>query len=176
MAKAPKAGAKKAAPKPAGPGAIAAGGGLGGDAADKGKQPEEPESFSATGIDNALDLLEVVTSKTDKASVGQQAAGLERHPEVCACGTMRNIHADITRVNRDASRVPLRHTRSASYRYSKLTYVMIASSPHPRTLIAHLLNSILGCAFDSTKSSSSNSSRSLQIIRTLQSLTSISLS
>jgi hypothetical protein len=40
------------------------------------------ESFAATGIDNALDLLEVVTAKTDKASVGQQAAGIEKHPEV----------------------------------------------------------------------------------------------
>ncbi|KAF7353821.1 DUF1014-domain-containing protein [Mycena venus] len=90
---APKA-VKKAA-KPAGPGAIAAGGGLGAVAApeapdseptSKGKakeeRPEEPESFSATGIDNALDLLEVVTAKMDKASVGQQAAGIERHPEV----------------------------------------------------------------------------------------------
>ncbi|KAI0344990.1 DUF1014-domain-containing protein [Trametopsis cervina] len=83
---APKAGAKKAAakapPKPAGPGAIAAGGGLG--EVDKGKdreEPQEPESFSATGLDNALDLLEVVTAKTDKASVGQRAAGIEQHPE-----------------------------------------------------------------------------------------------
>ncbi|KAG7453114.1 DUF1014-domain-containing protein [Guyanagaster necrorhizus] len=79
---APKAGAKKAAkpaPKPAGPGAIAAGGGLGDDG--KERESTEPESFSATGIDNALDLLEVVTAKMDKASVGQQAAGLERHPE-----------------------------------------------------------------------------------------------
>lgn len=42
----------------------------------------EPESFAATGIDSALDLLEVVTAKTDKASVGQQAATIERHPEV----------------------------------------------------------------------------------------------
>ncbi|PCH38567.1 DUF1014-domain-containing protein, partial [Wolfiporia cocos MD-104 SS10] len=38
-------------------------------------------SYAATGIDNALDLLEVVTAKMDKASVGQQAAGLEKHPE-----------------------------------------------------------------------------------------------
>lgn len=45
-------------------------------------EPQEIESFSATGIDNALDLLEVVNAKTDKASVGQQAAGIERHPEV----------------------------------------------------------------------------------------------
>lgn len=95
----PKAGAKKSAtktPKPAGPGAIAAGGGLaavGAEADQKGKDketasppqeevPQEPEVFAATGIDNALDLLEVVTAKMDKASVGQQAAGIERHPEV----------------------------------------------------------------------------------------------
>ncbi|KAJ7348897.1 DUF1014-domain-containing protein [Mycena albidolilacea] len=86
---APKA--VKKTQKPAGPGAIAAGGGLGAVAVseapeDKGKAKEEPpnaepESYSATGIDNALDLLEVVTAKMDKASVGQQAAGLERHPE-----------------------------------------------------------------------------------------------
>jgi hypothetical protein len=28
-----------------------------------------------------LDLLEVVNAKSDKASVGQQAANIERHPE-----------------------------------------------------------------------------------------------
>lgn len=43
---------------------------------------EEVETYHATGLDNALDLLEVVTAKMDKASVGQQAAGIERHPEV----------------------------------------------------------------------------------------------
>jgi hypothetical protein len=100
---APKA--VKKAQKPAGPGAIAAGGGLAAvaapadaepEAATKGKEKvkeervdEEPESYTATGIDNALDLLEVVTAKMDKASVGQQAAGIERHPEVrgllCLC-------------------------------------------------------------------------------------------
>lgn len=86
----PKAGQKKKAEavRPAGPGAIAAGGGLpavsGSGSSGKGKE-EEPESFAATGIDNALELLEVVTAKMDKASVGQQAAGLERHPEVCWC-------------------------------------------------------------------------------------------
>ncbi|KAF5318110.1 hypothetical protein D9619_012263 [Psilocybe cf. subviscida] len=88
----PPAGAKKKAgaptPKPAGPGAIAAGGGLDAVAGDDGPTnpkadapPEEPESFAATGIDNALDLLDVITAKMDKASVGTQAAGLERHPE-----------------------------------------------------------------------------------------------
>lgn len=80
---APKAGAKKgaAAPKnvkPAGPGAIAAGGGI---TANDDKAKEEPETFSATGLDNALDLLDVVTAKMDKASVGQRAADIERHPE-----------------------------------------------------------------------------------------------
>jgi len=86
---APKAGAKKAtpkSPKPAGPGAIAAGGGLAATSsrpndAPKDETAEEPEVFSATGIDNAIDLLEVVTAKMDKASVGQQAAGIEKHPE-----------------------------------------------------------------------------------------------
>ncbi|EIM82390.1 DUF1014-domain-containing protein [Stereum hirsutum FP-91666 SS1] len=43
--------------------------------------PEKVESFSATGIDNALDLLEVVTAKMDKASVGSKAAEIEKHPE-----------------------------------------------------------------------------------------------
>jgi len=86
---APKAGTKKASAsksnvpiKPAGPGAIAAGGGLSEDKGEaKEAEAEEPASFSATGIDNALDLLEVVTAKMDKASVGQRAAGIEQHPE-----------------------------------------------------------------------------------------------
>ncbi|OCH88249.1 DUF1014-domain-containing protein [Obba rivulosa] len=83
---APKAGAKKAVPpktpKPAGPGAIAAGGGLAAvppKAEDE--APQEVETYTATGIDNAIDLLEIVTAKMDKASVGQQAAKLEQHPE-----------------------------------------------------------------------------------------------
>ena len=41
------------------------------------------ESFAATGVDAALELLEVVNAKKDKASVGAQAATLEKHPEVC---------------------------------------------------------------------------------------------
>jgi hypothetical protein len=77
---APKA-AKKA-PKSAGPGAIAAGGSLGGSEAVSEEPQKEVESYAATGIDNAIDLLDVVTAKMDKASVGQQAAGIERHPEV----------------------------------------------------------------------------------------------
>ena len=85
---APKVGAKKAGPakkdiKPAGPGAIAAGGGLGAiSAAPSEEAPKEVESYSATGIDNAIDLLEVVNAKMDKASIGSRAADIERHPEV----------------------------------------------------------------------------------------------
>ena len=52
----------------------------------KPEEPEEPEAYAATGIDNALDLLEVVTAKMDKASVGQRAAGIEQHPEVSVYG------------------------------------------------------------------------------------------
>ena len=84
MKASPKKGGK---PKPAGPGAIAAGGEQLSDlnvaaVENPGKSAEEVESFTATGIDNALDLLEVVTAKMDKASVGNQAAGIEKHPEV----------------------------------------------------------------------------------------------
>lgn len=87
----PKAGTKKATkaqPKPAGPGAIAAGGEVAAPTAPEESsskndgEPREVESFTATGIDNALDLLEVVNAKMDKASIGNQAAGIERHPEV----------------------------------------------------------------------------------------------
>jgi len=76
---------KKGAPKSAGPGAMSAGGGLGLDSSNdppnSDDQPKEVESFSASGIDNALDLLEVVTAKMDKASVGAQASKIEQHPE-----------------------------------------------------------------------------------------------
>jgi len=85
---APKAGKKKEVVKPAGPGAIAAGGELAAEPTAEGaeedkkvEEPEEVQSYSATGLDNMLDLLEVVNAKTDKASVGQQAAGIEKHPE-----------------------------------------------------------------------------------------------
>jgi len=86
---APKAGANKGKGKdskkdvkPAGPGAIAAGGATSGESGEGMEAFEkEIESYSATGLDNAIDLMEVVTAKTDKASVGQAAAGLEKHPE-----------------------------------------------------------------------------------------------
>lgn len=94
---APKAGAKKkpAAPRPAGPGALAAGGGVTGALAKaESTSTSEPavagtrtpvgevESFSARGLDGALELMDAVTTKTDKESRGQAAAGLEKHPEV----------------------------------------------------------------------------------------------
>ena len=104
----PKAGPKKAQSKPAGPGAIAAAGAAVAPAVsaepsigDKNDgEPEEIESFAATGIDNALDLMAVVTAKMDKASVGNQAAtSVEKHPEVrtlivpefgCLCLTLQH--------------------------------------------------------------------------------------
>jgi hypothetical protein len=81
-----KAGKKKAASVPAGPGAIAAQEASSSKAAEPSPEVEEEienvtESFAATGIDDALDLLTTITAKSDKASVGQQAAGIERHPE-----------------------------------------------------------------------------------------------
>ena len=104
----PKAGPKKAQSKPAGPGAIASAGAAVAPAVsaepsigDKNDgEPEEIESFAATGIDNALDLMAVVTAKMDKASVGNQAAtSVEKHPEVrtlivpefgCLCLTLQH--------------------------------------------------------------------------------------
>ncbi|KAK4692831.1 hypothetical protein P7C70_g9047, partial [Phenoliferia sp. Uapishka_3] len=43
---------------------------------------EDSESFGATGIDDALDMLKLVSEKTDKASMGSRAAQtVELHPE-----------------------------------------------------------------------------------------------
>jgi len=85
QARKPKSpGAKKKA-KPAGPGAIAAddepASSDGPTQPMEEDQPKEVESFAASGIDNALDLLEVVTAKMDKASIGAQASKIEQHPE-----------------------------------------------------------------------------------------------
>lgn len=82
---APKAGAKKAPPKPkpAGPGAIAAGGPATSTSQEIQNIDEElSQTFAATGIDDALDMLEMVNAKTDKASLGTDAAKkVESHPE-----------------------------------------------------------------------------------------------
>jgi len=78
-----KAGKKKDS-KPAGPGAIAAGNAMEDDKKTNDDEKDgvvEIPSYSASGLDNALDLLDVVTAKMDKASIGQQAAGIEKHPE-----------------------------------------------------------------------------------------------
>ncbi|EJU05892.1 DUF1014-domain-containing protein [Dacryopinax primogenitus] len=84
---APKAGAKKAAaPKaPAGPGALAAGGLQLPEKKEEGKEDKEMEevveTFAATGLDDALDLLTAINAKKDKASIGTAAGQLEKHPE-----------------------------------------------------------------------------------------------
>ncbi|KAG8678881.1 hypothetical protein FRC08_017410 [Ceratobasidium sp. 394] len=83
---APKANKRKEKPSPpksAGPGSVAADEGLASvGTPEQRKGEEEPaESFVATGIDDALDFLEIVNARTDKATIGQQAASLERHPE-----------------------------------------------------------------------------------------------
>ncbi|GAA6018244.1 hypothetical protein JCM10207_002881 [Rhodosporidiobolus poonsookiae] len=67
-----KAGNKKAAPAraPAVPSFDLGSGGV-----------ADLSSFSASGIDDALDALSLATAKTDKASVGSQAAKIETHPE-----------------------------------------------------------------------------------------------
>ncbi|KZO92400.1 DUF1014-domain-containing protein [Calocera viscosa TUFC12733] len=79
---APKAGAKKA---PAGPGSLTAGGlKLPDISSKKDKAPEVDEvaeTFAATGIDDALDLLTAINAKNDKASQGAAASQLEKHPE-----------------------------------------------------------------------------------------------
>jgi hypothetical protein len=79
-------GGKKAAKKEAG-----GGGAKGKKAAPATAQPKNDfgdgdlesgvTSLSASNIDDALDALSIATEKTDKASQGSKAAGLERHPE-----------------------------------------------------------------------------------------------
>ncbi|BGP41054.1 hypothetical protein JCM10450v2_005073 [Rhodotorula kratochvilovae] len=64
---APKAGAKKVPPKA--------------PAIPSFSTSDDLSSFSASGIDDALDALSLATSRTDKAYVGSQAAKIETHPE-----------------------------------------------------------------------------------------------
>ncbi|KAJ3526971.1 hypothetical protein NMY22_g9958 [Coprinellus aureogranulatus] len=123
---APKAGGSKGKQpvKPAGPGAIAAGGGLGGSSSKAGSEKgEEVESFHATGIDNALDLLEVVTAKMDKASVGQQAAGIEKHPE-------RRFKAALAAYEeRELPKLKVEHPGLRLQQYKDLLYKQFQKSP-----------------------------------------------
>ncbi|BGP56270.1 hypothetical protein JCM8202_001411 [Rhodotorula sphaerocarpa] len=67
---APKAGAAKKAP-PRQPAVPSFDSGVSG----------EPSSFSASGIDDALDAMTLANSRTDKAYIGSQAAKIETHPE-----------------------------------------------------------------------------------------------
>ncbi|KAG5723836.1 Coiled-coil domain-containing protein 124 like protein [Termitomyces sp. T112] len=121
---APKAGKSKSTPKPAGPGAIAAGGGLGAAGSTKDNVPEkEIESYAATGIDNALDLLEVVNAKMDKASIGQQAAGIERHPE-------RRFKAAFEAYQeRELPKIKIEHPGLRLQQYKDLLYKQFQKSP-----------------------------------------------
>ena len=66
---------KKPASKPAGPGALSAGG------INSSIDDAKPQSFGASGLDDALEMMSVVGSKTDKASVGARAGQIEKHPE-----------------------------------------------------------------------------------------------
>lgn len=73
---APKAGVKKAAPPPkvAPPSARIPDFNLN-------ALPDADDTLTASGIDNALDMLTLVNEKTDKAAVGSKAAKIETHPE-----------------------------------------------------------------------------------------------
>jgi len=123
----PKPAPKKKGAKdtqPAGPGAIAAGGGLPSGSTNPGDGGHpEVESYAATGIDNALDLLEVVTAKTDKASVGQQAAGIERHPE------RRFKAAFEAYLERELPRIKDEQPGLRSQQYRDLLYKQFQKSP-----------------------------------------------
>ncbi|KAG6900357.1 hypothetical protein C0993_011988 [Termitomyces sp. T159_Od127] len=144
---APKAGKAKQTPRPAGPGAIAAGGGLGAlsSAKDNVTVPEEKkeiESYAATGIDNALDLLEVVTAKMDKASIGQQAAGIERHPE-------RRFKAAFEAYQeRELPKIKIEHPGLRLQQYKDLLYKQFQKSPeNPQVVLLVLLFSAVDGLF-----------------------------
>lgn len=110
--------------KPAGPGAIAAGGGLGEPPGPKDEEPaNEVESYAATGIDNALDLLEVVTAKMDKASIGQQAAAIETHPERRFKGALEAYQ------ERELPNIRQEHPGLRLQQYKELLYKQFQKSP-----------------------------------------------
>ncbi|CED84814.1 Uncharacterized conserved protein [Phaffia rhodozyma] len=85
-AMASKTKASKKVEKPAGPGAIAAGGGIASTVFVPSVEVENDDEtpvahLQATGIDEMLEALEIANAKSDKAAVGQRAANLEAHPE-----------------------------------------------------------------------------------------------
>ncbi|KAI0034980.1 hypothetical protein K488DRAFT_44257, partial [Vararia minispora EC-137] len=80
-------------------------------------------AYAATGIDNALDLLEVVTAKMDKASVGTQAAGIERHPE-------RRFKAAFEAYQeRELPNIKVEHPGLRLNQYKELLYKQFQKSP-----------------------------------------------
>ncbi|KAG7096606.1 hypothetical protein E1B28_004023 [Marasmius oreades] len=123
---APKAGStakkSKVPQAPAGPGAIAAGGGLGATKEDD-RDDAKIESYAATGIDNALDLLEVVNAKADKASIGTQAAGIERHPERRFKAALEAYH------EREMPKLKVDHPGLRLQQYKDLLYKQFQKSP-----------------------------------------------
>lgn len=103
----PKGGAKKAGMgaakkkepiRPAGPGAIAAGGGLGGISLDDEKKsgkntPEEAAEvhLAATGIDSMLEALELVNARTDKEALGAKVSTRTLFPFSLPCSHLTRV-------------------------------------------------------------------------------------
>jgi hypothetical protein len=141
----PKAGSKKAS-KPAGPGATAAAGEADAPALStaepsgkSGGEPEEIESFAATGIDNALDLIDVVTAKMDKASIGNQAAAaVDKHPEV------RALIVPELAVASDIPTLALRRDGSRCFLFpSVLSYGSFYVAPRPHSTLTWIGNCLI---------------------------------
>ncbi|KAG9078193.1 hypothetical protein FS749_009839 [Ceratobasidium sp. UAMH 11750] len=135
----PKAGkgkAKPPPPKPAGPSSVATDEGFASvGAPEQRKGEEEPvESFVATGIDDTLEFLEIVNAKTDKATIGQQAASIERHPE------RRLKAAHEAYMARELPRVKAERPGLRLNQYKDLLFKEFQKSPdnpYNRTLVAY---------------------------------------
>ncbi|KAF8328825.1 uncharacterized protein EI90DRAFT_3281243 [Cantharellus anzutake] len=142
-------GKKSATPsRPAGPGAIAVGGGIGSvsdsleASSEKGESKEKDdsgegeaiESYTATGLDEALEMMTLVTAKTDKASLGQQAAKLEAHPE------RRFKAAFETYLKRELPEIKQEHPGLRSTQYRELLFKKFQKAPENpfnQTLVAY---------------------------------------
>ncbi|RXW18186.1 hypothetical protein EST38_g7669 [Candolleomyces aberdarensis] len=107
---------------PADPGAAATGGGLESD--------DVSESYAATGIDNALDLLDVVTAKMDKASVGQRAAVIEKHPEAAFEAYKQR---ELPEIKKDRPGMRLQQYHDLLYKQFQKS----PDNPHNRTVVAY---------------------------------------
>jgi len=133
----PKAtGSKKKAAPTGKPDAAAEGEGLGSveEPESKEDQPKEVESYAASGIDNALDLLDVVTAKMDKASLGAQASKIETHPE-------RRFKAALEAYQeRELPNIKKDHPGLRLQQYKELLYKQFQKSPENpfnQTTVAH---------------------------------------